>query len=190
MEKDGPLYAYYWDGYDIQIYVNGTFLKDHLNAYGNGIVPLGYYQAGEQVEIRIEGGCTGVYYYQDMEVFEEQIQALSKQEFYIYNFSQDSIEGECYSDGEKEYLVFSIPYEEAWTVKVDGEEVETSDAYGALLAVKLPEGTHQITLRYVTSGFLPGAAVSGGCLGLWAVVGLVCFLKGRTRRYEISSVPL
>lgn len=190
MDKEGPLYAYYSNGYEIQIYVNGKFWKDHLDAYGNGIVPLGYYKAGEEVEITIEGACTGLYYYQDMEVFEEQIEQLSENEFYIYDFTQDYIEGECYNDGDKNYLVFSIPYEEEWTVKVDTEETETVAAYGALLAVPISKGTHQITLRYVTKGFWPGVVISCGCLGLWICVSAICFLKGRKREYEISSVPL
>lgn len=190
MDKEGPLYAYYSGGYNIQIYVNGEFWKEHLNAYGNGIVPLGYYKAGEEVEIAIDGACTGIYYYQDMESFENQIAELSENEFYIHEFSQDYIEGECYNDGEKDYLVFSIPYEEEWTVTVDSKETETLSAYGALLAVPLSKGTHQIALRYVTKGFRPGLMISGGCFILWAGISFIGFLKGRKREYEISSVPL
>lgn len=190
MEQEGPLYAYYSNGYEIKIYVNGKFWKEHLNPYGNGIVPLGWYKAGEEVEIQTEGGCDGLYFYQDMNAFEKQIEQLSENQFYIYEFSQDYIEGEYYNDGETDYLVFSIPYEEEWTVKVDTKKTETIAACGGLLAVPVAEGNHSVTLRYVTKGFREGFIISCGCIGLWAVVAVICFLKGRKREYEISSIPL
>lgn len=190
VKKSGPYYAYFFDGYQIKVYLNGEFLRDHLSAYRNGIVPLGYYEAGDKVEVMVEGPSKSIFYREDLTELKKRTDVLSRNNFYLYSFSQDQITGEVYGEEDKPYLVFSIPYEEEWEVKVDTKKQETFAAYGSLLAVPLTEGNHEITLKYVTKGFMPGVYISLVCLLIGAVVYGISFFKGRNVEYEISSVPL
>lgn len=45
----------------------------------------------------------------------------------------------------REYLLFTIPYEEGWKAWVDGKEVEPMAGLEVFLAVKIPDGTHFLT---------------------------------------------
>jgi uncharacterized membrane protein YfhO len=60
------------------------------------------------------------------------------------------------------HILFTIPYDEGWTVNVDGQRIETETAYGALLAVPASAGVHQVDLHYSTPGFDAGTAVTIG----------------------------
>ena len=66
-------------------------------------------------------------------------------------------------------LVFSIPYENGWTIYVDGKESESLDFKDAFLSVYLKEGTHTIELKYMTPGFEIGAIISGVAIGLFVL---------------------
>ncbi len=189
MEQEGPLYGYFTNGMDIQIYVNGKFVKDHLNSYGNGIVPLGYFGAGDKVQVEIQGACDSMFARQDMDVFQKQIDKLKHQSLYVYTHEEDHIEGEIHCETDSSYLVFSIPYEEEWKVKIDHKNVSTVKAYGGLLAVQVEEGTHAVTLQYETTGFSYSLWVSLGSIGIYLLMMAVwVWKKQRSRSYEISSI--
>ena len=65
------------------------------------------------------------------------------------------------SMGEKEGRLFlGIPYDEGWSVTVDGRPVETEKAFGAFLCISVPLGEHVIELRYMPKGLVPGAMIS------------------------------
>ena len=191
MEQDAPLYGYFYNGTDIEIYVNGKFVKDHLNNYGNGIVPLGYFQAGDKVQVEMKGQCDSMFAFQDMEVFKNQIEQLKNQSMYLYNHEEDHIEGENHSQDSNQYLVLSIPYEEEWQVQVDHKSVKTEKAYGGLLAVKVEEGIHAVSLQYETTGFSYSIWVSLGSIGIYLLmIAVWVWKKQRSRSYEISSISV
>jgi len=57
-------------------------------------------------------------------------------------------------------LLTTIPYDEGWTVRIDGQPVRTQAAYGALLSVQVTKGTHDISFSYQTPGFMTGLLIS------------------------------
>lgn len=79
----------------------------------------------------------------------------------------------------------SVPYSSGWRVFVDGAEVETFRANLGFIGFLMPEGTHDLEVRYE----LPGLEV-GGCL---SVVGLVAagvslgVMRWRQSRTDTSS---
>ena len=52
-------------------------------------------------------------------------------------------------------LLTSIPFEKGWTVKVDGQKVETRKAFGAILAIDVGSGDHEIYFSYFTDVLNP-----------------------------------
>ncbi|MGI6070403.1 MAG: YfhO family protein [Blautia sp.] len=73
--------------------------------------------------------------------------------------------------GEGSYLITSIPYDENFTVLIDGKQTETIPVNTAFLGAKLSPGTHRISVEYHAPGQKAGAAFSlvglvllGGCL--------------------------
>ncbi len=51
-----------------------------------------------------------------------------------------------------------------WTVKVDGEKVETRKAFGAFLAIDVSAGDHVIDFSYFPEGLKTGGLISGGSI--------------------------
>jgi uncharacterized membrane protein YfhO len=74
--------------------------------------------------------------------------------------------------------VFTIPYDEGWSIWADGEKRETSQAVNGLLAVTgLDPGEHELELKYIPTGFRLGMPVSLICL---LVLGVLVYKKART----------
>ena len=61
-------------------------------------------------------------------------------------------------------LFTSIPFEKGWTVKVDGQKVETRKAFGAFLAIDVSSGDHVIDFSYFPEGLKPGVLITGGSI--------------------------
>lgn len=83
-------------------------------------------------------------------------------------------------------LLLTVPYDEGWTVLVDGEETETYPVGEALLGVHLEEGTHEIRMKYVPEGFWLGAGISLVCAALFALT----WLLGWYRRRRAENMEL
>ncbi len=67
-------------------------------------------------------------------------------------------------------LFLSIPYDAGWTVKVDGEEVETKKLFNAFLSLDLTEGTHEIMMKYMPQGFTAGIGITAASLAVLIVL--------------------
>ena len=108
-------------------------------------------------------------------------EVLGTETMEITSFSETKIEGNIESEDGGE-LLFAIPYDKGWTVKVDGETVETFGWKDAFLAISLEEGRHEISLSYCPVGFREGLMLSvlGGIVGL--VVLAVSGNKGRKKK--------
>ena len=57
-------------------------------------------------------------------------------------------------------LVFTIPYEKGWHIKIDGESVNHSRVLYVLTGVSVQEGEHTIEMRYVPQGIVLGTIIS------------------------------
>ncbi len=169
-------------------YTNHKGMGSYFEGHDYHGLCLGSFEPGQEFELRMtvahEDKETYVnnfhFYYFDQAAFEEDIAKLEKQQWEITDFGGDSIEGTI-TVNEGQVMLTSIPYEEGWTVKVDGEKLDfvdkDTDVYktteqcytsyvNALIGLKLTPGTHTIEMSYTPPGLLPG-------LGL-LLIGLVC----------------
>ena len=78
-------------------------------------------------------------------------------------------------------LFASIPFDKGWTVKVDGEKVETRKAFGAFLAIDVSAGDHVIDFSYFPEGLKTGGLISGGSI---VILILLWFLRREMDRRE------
>ena len=78
-------------------------------------------------------------------------------------------------------LFTSIPFDKGWTVKVDGEKVETRKAFGAFLAIDVSAGDHVIDFSYFPKGLKTGGLISGGSI---VILILLWFLRREMERRE------
>ena len=59
------------------------------------------------------------------------------------------------------YLITSIPYDEGFTVLVDGQKAETEQVNGGFLGVPVEAGKHRVEIQYHAAGKTAGMAVTG-----------------------------
>ncbi len=81
----------------------------------------------------------------------------------ITRFDETYIEGTINVTNEDALLYTSIPYDKSWKIKIDGVEVADEDITpiaDALLAVKIDQGEHIVTLSYEARGLKVGIALS------------------------------
>jgi hypothetical protein len=89
-------------------------------------------------------------------------------------------------------LVLSEIYYAAWHAYVDGQPAHLYLADGALRAVALPAGEHEVQLRYESSALALGLLIS--CLASLLLAGLglgaLIELKATRRRPEVSKLQM
>ncbi len=193
-QKDGMVYGYMkvtkGEYMDVYRYEDST----KLHAYNIGkqpyITPLGSFRAGEMVTLRCDlkeeakSGTITVYFYQlNEDVLEAGYAALADEVMTLTDFDDTSFSGEITAKADG-CLYLSVPYEEGWTVYVDGEKAELLSAFDAMCAVQLTAGTHTITMRYSPKGFTAGLAVSIG-----SAVLLVILWVAERRRKKTAGAP-
>ncbi len=99
--------------------------------------------------------------------YDEAITYLHKNGFELTEFDTDLIKGTVKAEKDG-VMLFSIPFDEGWSVTLDGEKVAAQKAAGYLLCFDISEGEHEIELSYTVPGIKTGAIIS--------LVSLIAFL--------------
>ena len=142
------------------------------------LIELGACSAGDTVEItnRKDEEIYFTVYRLNEETLRQAYENLNRQTLTAYEVGDRSIRG--YIDvREPGLLVLSVPADEGWSLRVDGEPAEITAWQNALIGVDLASGEHEIELCYTTPYIREGAAVSVACVLLFAV-----YAAGRGRK--------
>ena len=99
-----------------------------------------------------------------------------------YKYESADQMGRLFDLEEDGYFYTSVPYEQGWTLYVDGEEQEITPWEDAFIALEdLEAGTHEIEMRFVPAGFKLGAAITLSGLILFAAA---IFLEKNRKNYK------
>ncbi|MDO4554298.1 MAG: YfhO family protein [Lachnospiraceae bacterium] len=102
----------------------------------------------------------------DQAQFDSLYEIMSSTGVRVSSYTSSSIDGTVLME-EDGLVLFSIPYDEGWTVKVDGVETGITAVADGLLAVETEEGLHTLELDYVSPGFQSGLILTIGGLSLF-----------------------
>ncbi len=106
----------------------------------------------------------------------------SQAELLSYALQRESVQARVSNRCDGAYVVFADPYFPGWEVEVDGRPAHLYRAYGALRAVNLAAGEHDVRFVYRPSAVYWGAWLSGlGLLFCFAAVGYLWLERRRTR---------
>ena len=101
--------------------------------------------------------------------YEGAVQALSERGGWSPELGTNRLSGR-YEAPTGGVLQISVPFSEGWRARVDGTEVPVLRCGGMYMGIALEPGGHDIELRYVTPGLIPGALAT--LAGLLLAVGL------------------
>lgn len=114
---------------------------------------------------------------------------LSQNQMVIREYGNTFIDAYVTVPEERTVLFTSIPYDEGWTVYVDGVEMQTHAVVGeAFLALELEPGYHDLEFEYEAPGGRMGMTVSGVSVGLYAGCILIEYMIKRKRKAKEGTI--
>lgn len=137
------------------------------------VLYLGYLEAGETVTLKNgdeedETPQISVDVYRmDEAVLKEALEALSKQHLENVVWESGFISGEITMETAGR-LILSVPYENGWSVEINGVPAEGELFGGCLMAFDLEPGTYQLQMKYRPEGAVAGLLISAVCIASFA----------------------
>lgn len=184
--EQGPVYAYFKSptANSCAVSVNGYYVGVYFTNETRQNLYLGTFAKGEEVEISFAMRhssltISDVFVQTLKESFlRDQLQKLQLGQMQIESYSARKVTGTVTAE-QNGFLFTSIPYDEGWTVKIDGVPTETSALYDTLLTVPLVKGIHRIEFSYSPAGLLPGVIITAVTVLFVGILLLFCLRKSR-----------
>lgn len=120
----------------------------------------------------------------DISVLREQLSHIDSAGFSLTAYENGHIAA-TFDAQQDETLVISQPYEDGWSVTVNGQAAQLEPAYDGLMGVRVSAGENTVELRYLTPGLVPGAVVSIASVTLFGVWRVAV----RRRSMQVSEKP-
>ncbi len=147
---------------------------------GKRVMDIGYHAAGVPIEItltceneRLFGGVTDELYDDAVylvaaglndEAYQAGLQTLRENGvFRMTEFAESHLKGTV-SAAKDGVMLMAMPYDEGWTVTVDGEAAELIEHSSHWMMFAVPAGEHDIEMQYSPLGLKEGAFVSAATL--------------------------
>lgn len=183
-ETSGEYYAYV-DNKKIEKITSSTWkgTKTFNNVNRGYLLELGYCTAGDEVTLTAEDTDENMWadVYRFSENGLEQIYTrLSANPWNLTRWQETVLEGTI-SCEEKGVMMTTIPYDEGWTILLDGLELPPQKMLDAFIGVPLPPGRHSVFMKYRPSGLSAGWCITFGSAALLSAIQLSCFLLGKRR---------
>lgn len=165
------------------IYINDISLGEYFSIWRWDIVNLGKFSEGEIVTFKIEALGNdliindALFYYENLDILEQKYDQLSSQECNLEKVSSSHLTGNVNVLQDNQYLLFTIPYEKDWHVKIDGKEVTPVKVADTLLSVPVDKGMHEIDLKYIPRGLYLGMSISA--ITLLMFIGTIVYNKNK-----------
>ncbi len=113
---------------------------------------------------------------ENLDVLKKYYDKLASGSCKLEKLSSSHLKGHFNSPQKDNIMMFTIPYDSSWTVKIDNKKVDAVEAANQFLAVSVPEGEHDIELSFMPKGLLFGILIS--------LISLICLLM---RRFNLFS---
>jgi len=177
---DGAFYANFSSDYRdaCALSINGEY---HSTIFGNEtqrIFYLGDYKRGDTIEVTLALSekdaflrtQTSYFFTLNVDTWEAAFTELAASPLEIEERTETYMRGTMNVVEGNTCVYTSIPYEDGWTIKVDGTPVEVKLGADCLVCFDVPAGEHEIEMSFCPPGLLPGAAISAAALLLFAAL--------------------
>lgn len=183
MPAAGAAYMFFPTNYEREcgLYLNGSYLKNYFENENHSIVYLGDYESGDTFNVQLKLYEDAVYIrepifcYLDRDVLAQFNAGIAARnaETTLVKKSPTSLELTV-NAAEDCALFASIPFEDGWTVEIDGERADILPAVDdTFMCVKVPAGSHRITLNFLPAGLTVGLVMgSVGAILLVLLIGI------------------
>ena len=174
-------------------YIGGSTGEEAFKDLKNGsILYLGYLERDQTVTLTNgddEDATPGIeadVYSMDREVLGQVLERLSAQHMENVEWESDRIAADLVLE-QPGRVICSIPYEDGWTVRINGEKTEGVLFGGCLMAFDLEAGEYSFEMEYVPAGAWAGIAVSA--VSILAFI-LLMLRRGKSGEKEAEQETL
>jgi uncharacterized membrane protein YfhO len=192
--EDGIYYGRVTASGTKKIEMSGGSVEDQRfeNLKDESLMYLGELKAGEI--IMLENGDAedktqdiAVQIYQlDESVLAQAIARLSRQHLENVVYDSNHVSGSL-SLKEAGRMILSIPYEDGWSARINGENVEPQLFGGTFMAFDLEPGHYELQMKYVPEGNRIGLGVSLAALAIFTSMQVVGRRKRAGKKAEVSQ---
>lgn len=192
--QDGVYYGLVTASGTKKIDVKGDSMNGHTftDLKVDRILYLGELAAGESIsltngddtdkspEISVE------FFRMDGQVLDQALELLSSRHMENVVYDNESLSGTIHLD-EPGKLILSLPNEDSFKVKVNGEEITPDSLGNALMAFELEAGDYDIEMEYYPVGATEGILVSCFSIAIAVILALLAFFTRKTAKNTIGS---
>jgi len=154
------------------LFINGIESGTIMGNETDRMISLGYYEEETNVDITITLKNDPLYimtdytyfYYLDEEVYNEVMPKIGESQLEVTEFEDTYIMGTVNVAPGDTALFTTIPYDEGWVIKVDGEITPIVKAANSLIAVNMEEGIHTVEFEYKPKTSYYGSIIT--CIGI------------------------
>jgi uncharacterized membrane protein YfhO len=190
VNESGYVYVYVTNTAIDKITANvGGETKTFSSTKRGFILDLGYCASGTGVQLTTddkEYSVSAIAYRLDEDAYRKAMSVLAEQPLIVDAYSDTTLTGHVTAK-EDGYLLVTIPYEDGWTVKVDGAVADTQSYLDAYYAIPLKAGSHSIEFSFLPAGLKTGALISLGSLLLLIAVSLLTWQAGKKSAQKPAS---
>lgn len=162
----------------VRVSINGVRKFTAFDSRNYNVEYIGTFNKGEDIRIEINLNTNKLYlkelqiYSCDVDEFEEVYNNLKENIISDTDYRDGYVKGNISVTEDKTLIYTSIPYDEGWTVKIDGKKVEYVKILDGLIGVdvyteEFSEGEHVIELKYKVPGLMVGIIISFLVLASW-----------------------
>ena len=120
----------------------------------------------------------GVFYYLDLSAFENIMEQLKQNQVDLKQIKDGYVEAEYDAKG-TETVLMTVPYDEGWTIKVNGKPVDIQRLQNIFTGIKVHAGKNKIQMKYTVPGLKYGVIVSIIGVAGYVIFYIVCHKKKR-----------
>ena len=158
------------------------------------IFDLGKHKKGDEIRVEIslagmetESAILDIYAYNlNNDVLDSAYDLLKEGGMEVTSYGDTFINGTV-NAGFDGYLYSSIPYDEGWSVYIDGKKAETFKLGDSMLCTEITAGKHDVTYKFMPKGLNYGLVIS--CAG-WLclmVYGIFRYLTKKSKKRNCKN---
>lgn len=178
VEKDMFVYAYIQNKAveGIMVYGGHDSPEGFTGVNHGRMIDIGYVNAGATLKISDrddkDRSLNALVYTMNVDKYKEAMSIMASKGLEITEHGETYIKGNITADNDG-YMFTSIPYDESWTVYVDGVKTDFESVGNAFITIPLSKGTHTIEMEYVPRRFHAGLALS--IIAWLLIAGMIVF---------------
>ena len=180
----------YMDGSEPMEYAGQFFVGDNYS-----IMNLGKFYEGQELRIRITVANDDneaywkdqLFYTFDYDSFAQTCADMQKNVLEVTSFKDTYLEGTVNAENDGSVLFTTIPYENGWTITVNGKKVTAEKSLDSLITIPLEQGENKITMKFSPDYWKVSLIITGFGVALLVLIFLFEYKRGKVMKKVLAK---